>query len=88
VPGFDFNWQLDYSYKEPKKIPAGTRVEFTVHYDNSTGNIHNPDPNIPMVWGGPTTMEMMIGYISYSNTTVEEGSLEADPHNDEAAATD
>ena len=35
VPEFDFNWQLDYTYAEPKKVPAGTRVEFTAHYDNS-----------------------------------------------------
>lgn len=68
VPEFDFNWQLDYSYAEPKRVPAGTRVEFTVHYDNSVNNPYNPDPTIPMIWGGPTTMEMMIGYISYCET--------------------
>lgn len=68
VPEFDFNWQLDYTFAEPKKVPAGTRVEFTAHYDNSPDNIYNPDPTIPMVWGGPTTMEMMIGYISFTNT--------------------
>ena len=72
VPNFDFNWQLDYFYKEPKVVPAGTRIEYIAHYDNSADNIHNPDPTIPMVWGGPTTMEMMIGYISYSNQTAEE----------------
>lgn len=68
VPSFDFNWQLDYTYATPKKIPAGTRIEFTAHYDNSADNVHNPAPEIPMVWGGPTTMEMMIGYISYTNS--------------------
>ena len=68
VPNFDFNWQLDYFYSEPKKVPAGTRVEFTVHYDNSADNEFNPDHTIPMSWGGPTTSEMMIGYISYTNS--------------------
>jgi hypothetical protein len=68
VPNFDFNWQLDYFYNEPKKVPAGTRVEFTVHYDNSADNKYNPDHTISMGWGGPTTSEMMIGYISYTNT--------------------
>lgn len=68
IPAFDFNWQLDYSYKEPKKVPAGTRIEFTAHFDNSPENIYNPDASIPMGWGGPTTMEMMIGYISYCDT--------------------
>jgi len=59
VPNFDFNWQLDYFYAEPKKVPAGTRIEFTVHYDNSTDNEYNPDHTIPMGWGGPTTSEMI-----------------------------
>lgn len=68
VPAFDFNWQLDYTFATPKRVPAGSRVEFTVHYDNSPDNIYNPDPTIPMVWGGPTTSEMMIGYVSWSNT--------------------
>jgi mono/diheme cytochrome c family protein len=68
VPQFDFNWQLDYFYDEPKKVPAGTRIEFTVHYDNSEENESNPDHTIPMSWGGPTTSEMMIGYISYTGT--------------------
>jgi hypothetical protein len=77
VPGFDFNWQLDYTYAEPKKVPAGTRVEFTAHYDNSPDNIYNPDPNISMVWGGPTTMEMMIGYIAYCNTEPSDNPMPA-----------
>ena len=36
-------------------------------YPSFGENIFNPDPTIPMVWGGPTTMEMMIGYISFTN---------------------
>ena len=68
VPAFDFNWQLDYTFKEPMRVPAGTRIEFITHYDNSVDNIYNPDATIPMVWGGPTTSEMMIGYISYCDT--------------------
>lgn len=68
IPRFDFNWQLDYAFTEPKKVPAGTRVEFRATFDNSTDNPYNPDPSIPMGWGGPTTMEMMIGYIAYADT--------------------
>lgn len=65
VPKWDFDWQLDYSYAEPKLVPAGTRVEFLAHYDNSTENEANPDATIPVRWGGPTTDEMMIGFIHY-----------------------
>lgn len=86
VPKFDFNWQLDYVYSEPLLVPAGTRVEFTVHYDNSPENVYNPDPTIPMHWGGPTTMEMMIGYISYTNAEpLEEGFI---PQSDGIIAED
>jgi mono/diheme cytochrome c family protein len=77
VPSFDFNWQLDYTYAEPKKVPAGTRVEFTAHYDNSPDNLYNPDPTISMAWGGPTTMEMMIGYIAYCNTEPSDNPMPA-----------
>jgi hypothetical protein len=75
VPAFDFNWQLDYTFAKPKEVPAGTRVEFTAHYDNSPSNLYNPDPSIPMGWGGPTTMEMMIGYISFCNTKPSDNPL-------------
>lgn len=74
VPEFDFNWQLDYTFEGTKKVPAGTRIEYTAFFDNSVENPYNPDPAIPMGWGGPTTMEMMIGYISYTDTNpVEPG---------------
>lgn len=69
VPKWDFNWQLDYTYREPKRVPAGTRIEYSANFDNSSANVSNPDATIPMVWGGPTTMEMHIGYISYTNST-------------------
>lgn len=68
IPEYDFNWQTDYMYREPKRIPAGTRIEFMAHFDNSTDNPFNPDPTIPMGWGGATTEEMMIGYVNYTNT--------------------
>ena len=65
VPTWDFDWQLDYTFNEPLMLPAGTRVEFHATYDNSDKNAFNPDPSIPVRWGGPTTDEMMIGFIHY-----------------------
>jgi hypothetical protein len=35
VPHYDFNWQTDYVLKEPKLIPAGTRIVHTTSWDNS-----------------------------------------------------
>ena len=65
VPQYDFNWQSAYRLKSPKRLPAGTRIECTAHYDNSKGNPANPDPSQPVTWGDQTWQEMMIGYVDY-----------------------
>lgn len=66
VPAYDFNWQMSYEYPEPKHIPAGTRLEVTMHFDNSTDNAANPDPSKSIRFGGPTTDEMMLGWMSWA----------------------
>ena len=65
VPQYDFNWQSAYRLKEPKRLPAGTRIECVAHYDNSKGNPANPDPSKQVTWGDQTWEEMMIGYVDY-----------------------
>lgn len=65
VPAYDFNWQTNYLLKEPLKLPAGTRIECTAHFDNSPGNKNNPDPDRTVRWGEQTWEEMMIGFIDY-----------------------
>ncbi|WP_395094882.1 redoxin family protein [Armatimonas sp.] len=63
VPKYDFNWQTRYMLKEPKKVPAGTKILIEAWYDNSTKNPHNPDPTKTVTWGIQTFEEMMIGFI-------------------------
>jgi hypothetical protein len=65
VPSYDFNWQTAYGYKEFKTIPAGTRIDFTSTWDNSTENQFNPNPDVSVGWGHPTTDEMSFGFMSY-----------------------
>jgi mono/diheme cytochrome c family protein len=65
VPQYDFNWQSAYRLKSPKRLPAGTRIDCTAHYDNSKGNPANPDPTKQVTWGDQTWQEMMIGYVDY-----------------------
>ncbi|HVS16103.1 MAG TPA: hypothetical protein VMV46_19470 [Thermoanaerobaculia bacterium] len=72
VPAFDFNWQTDYSFAEPKRLPAGTRLEYVAHFDNSADNPDNPDPTAAIDWGPETWDEMMLGYITYSLTEARE----------------
>jgi hypothetical protein len=62
VPKYDFNWQITYQLAEPKRLPAGTRIEVIAHFDNSPGNKFNPDPTKEVRWGDQTWEEMMIGF--------------------------
>jgi peroxiredoxin len=65
VPRYDFNWQLRYELAEPKRLPKGTRLICTAHYDNSAANPANPDPTKDVGWGDQTWQEMLIGFFVY-----------------------
>ena len=59
IPDWDFNWQGDYIYARPVFLPAGTRVEMRVTFDNSTTNPRNPfHPPRRARFGPDTTDEM------------------------------
>jgi peroxiredoxin len=62
VPRYDFNWQNSYILAEPRRIPAGSVLRCTAVFDNSSGNLANPDPTQTVKWGPQTWEEMMIGW--------------------------
>ncbi|HYV34842.1 MAG TPA: hypothetical protein VE988_04000, partial [Gemmataceae bacterium] len=66
VPRYDFGWQAKYHFKEPLKVPAGTKIKCLAHFDNSKGNPWNPDPTVSVRFGEQTWEEMMIGFIDYA----------------------
>jgi mono/diheme cytochrome c family protein len=66
VPKYDFNWQTDYVFKEPLKLPKGTRLHATAWYDNSVANKSNPDPTKDVLWGDQTWEEMMFTGLTFS----------------------
>ena len=68
VPRYDFNWQLYYALRQPLRVPAGSRIKGTAHYDNSEDNPANPDPTATVRHGEQTWDEMMIGYIDWVPT--------------------
>ncbi len=70
VPNYDYNWQIVYLYKKPKLVPAGTRVEVSMWYDNSPeyAEINNLNSDRAIRYGGPTTDEMMNGWIGFTHT--------------------
>nr|MBP6823377.1 hypothetical protein [Acidobacteriota bacterium] len=65
VPAYDFAWQTNYLLKQPKRLPAGTRLMVTGYSDNSAKNKFNPDPTKEIRHGEPTYDEMMMGFIDY-----------------------
>jgi peroxiredoxin len=65
VPRYDFNWQLLYRLAEPLRVKAGSRIEVTAAFDNSSGNPANPDPGRTVRWGEQTDQEMLLGYLEY-----------------------
>lgn len=68
VPQYDFNWQTVYYYNEMKRLPAGTRLEFTAWYDNSPEMAAKRgfDAGKTVTYGEKSTDEMMMGFVMAS----------------------
>jgi mono/diheme cytochrome c family protein len=59
IRDWNFNWQEQYRYVTPVKLPADTDLEMEFTYDNSDANPRNPNhPPKRVVWGPDTTDEM------------------------------
>ena len=70
VDRYNFAWQTIYFYRQPKFIPAGTRIDAIAHFDNSESIKEQiPKLNIDRAVGfdAPSEDEMMIPYISYTH---------------------
>lgn len=65
VPIYDPNWQRSYELETPLRIPAGTELLATGHFDNSTLNPNNPDPTIDVEWGQQIYDEMFSTRFKY-----------------------
>jgi len=61
IANYNYNWQLAYTYKEPKSVPAGTVITATGAFDNSQQNKMNPDANRSVPWGLQSMDEMFFG---------------------------
>jgi hypothetical protein len=69
VPTYDFNWQTEYIFTEPKRIPKGSVLKSVAHYDNSKSNKANPDPTQDVYWGDQTWEEMQYTALYFSVNT-------------------
>jgi len=61
IANYNYNWQLAYTFKEPKFVPAGTVITAVGAFDNSAQNKSNPDPSRSVPWGLQSWDEMFFG---------------------------
>lgn len=66
LPRWDFNWQHQYFYEEPRVLKKGSTLKITGYWDNSADNPNNVFPLVDVRWGDQTWDEMFIGYVNYS----------------------
>jgi mono/diheme cytochrome c family protein len=79
VDRYDYNWQTIYFYREPKFIPAGTRIDAIAHFDNSEtvqAEVPKLDIESPVVFAAPSEAEMMIPYVSYTHLDGDEAATQ------------
>jgi peroxiredoxin len=65
LPHYDFNWQREYNFVEPVKVPAGSKLLAVYTYDNSVRNPANPDHNRTVPWGDQSFDEMLYTAFHY-----------------------
>ena len=80
IPSYDFNWQTTYALAEPRKMNEGERFLCTAVFDNSEGNLNNPDPTETVRWGDQTWDEMMIGYYHFAVPLDETSDTQTEGH--------
>jgi hypothetical protein len=66
VPNYDFNWQTEYVFKQPLKLPKGTKIKTSAWYDNSAASKTNPDPTVDVHWGEQTWQEMQFTAFAFT----------------------
>ncbi|MBL4819954.1 MAG: redoxin domain-containing protein [Gammaproteobacteria bacterium] len=68
IANYNYNWQLSYTYAEPKFVPAGTRITAVGAFDNSAQNVANPDPSRSVPFGQQSWDEMFFGAVNWKYT--------------------
>ncbi len=67
IKDWNFNWQDQYQFSQPLRLPKGTRLDVSARYDNSDKNPLNPNtPPKEVTWGEQTPDEMFICFFLVS----------------------
>lgn len=63
IKDWKFYWQDTYMYREPVKLPKGTKIDVVAAYDNSTENPYNPSkPPRRVLFGNGSSDEMCFAF--------------------------
>ena len=59
IKAWDFNWQDEYRFAQPLRLPKGSLIKMQYSYDNSAGNPRNPHtPPQRVLYGSRSEQEM------------------------------
>jgi len=73
IKNWNYNWQDEYYYERPFKLPAGTRLDVEAVFDNSADNPSNPSsPPKRVMWGDGTKDEMLFCFFLLSAEKTED----------------
>ncbi len=73
IEHFDENWHDCYRYRQPVRLPRGTRLVSTFSYDNSDGNIRNRNhPARRVVYGSNANDEMADAYLQVTTVRADQ----------------
>lgn len=68
IAQYDYAWQRAYTLKQPRFVPAGTKIRAVGAFDNSAQNPANPDPEREVPWGQQSWDEMFFGAVNWKYT--------------------
>ncbi len=73
IPNWNYNWQDEYYYERPFKLPAGTRITVEAIFNNSNENPSNPSsPPRRVTWGDGTLDEMLFCFFLITSEKTED----------------
>jgi hypothetical protein len=61
IPDWNFDWQQQYVFAAPLRLPAESRIEMEFTYDNSAENLRNPHHPPQRITWGPGSADEMAG---------------------------
>jgi hypothetical protein len=63
IDDWNFRWQGNYRFPTMQRIPAGSRLEADITYDNTVNNPRQPNsPPKQVTWGENTSDEMLVAF--------------------------